>query len=101
MNTGNISFSEKKVSRNAFFTFLMGIIILVLFCILVLVSIVTAGGLGVAGGLLGCILTILAFFCVLWGLLSYDEAKTTQHYKMAGICINIVAIFIGITFVMM
>lgn len=40
---------------------------------------------------------VLAFFCVLWGVMSYDDAKTNQKYKISGICINIVAIFIGIT----
>ena len=53
------------------------------------------------GGLIGCILMILAFFCVLWGVMSYDDAKTSQKYKISGICINIVAIFIGITFIIM
>ena len=76
MNTRNISFSEKKVSKNAVITLVMGIIILIGF-------------------------VILAFFCVLWGVMSYDDAKTSQKYKISGICINIVAIFIGITFIMM
>ena len=94
MNTRNISFSEKKVSKNAVITLVMGIIILIGFVILTILSVVT-------GGLIGCILMILAFFCVLWGVMSYDDAKTSQKYKISGICINIVAIFIGITFIMM
>lgn len=101
MNSRNISFSEKKVSRNAVFTLITGIIILVGFAVLTILSIVTGGGLNIIGGLIGCILVILAFFSVLWGVMSYDDAKTSQKYKISGICINIVAIFIGITFVMM
>ena len=97
MNTRNISFSEKKVSKNAVITLVMGIIILIGFVILTILSVVTGGGLNV----IGCILMILAFFCVLWGVMSYDDAKTSQKYKISGICINIVAIFIGITFIMM
>ena len=100
MNTRNISFSEKKVSKNAVITLVMGIIILIGFVILTILSVVTGGGLNVIGGLIG-ILMILAFFCVLWGVMSYDDAKTSQKYKISGICINIVAIFIGITFIMM
>ena len=96
MNTGNISFSEKKVSKNAVLTLVMGIGILIGFAILTVLSIVN-----VVGGLLGCIFVVLAFFCVLWGVMSYDDAKTNQKYKISGICINIVAIFIGITFIMM
>ena len=99
MNTGNISFSEKKVSKNAVLTLVMGIGILIGFAILTVLSIVTEGRLNVVGGLLGCIFVVLAFFCVLWGVMSYDDAN--QKYKISGICINIVAIFIGITFIMM
>ena len=101
MNTRNISFSEKKVSKNAVITLVMGIIILIGFVILTILSVVTGGGLNVIAGLIGCILMILAFFCVLLGVMSYDDAKTSQKYKISGICINIVAIFIGITFIMM
>ena len=78
MNTGNISFSEKKVSKNAVLTLVMGIGILIGFAILTVLSIETEGR-----------------------LMSYDDAKTNQKYKISGICINIVAIFIGITFIMM
>ena len=41
MNTGNISFSEKKVSKNAVLTLVMGIGILIGFAILTVLSIVT------------------------------------------------------------
>ena len=101
MNTGNISFSEKKVSKNAVITLVMGIAILVGFAILTVLSIITGGKLNIIGGLFGCIFVILAFFCVFWGVMSYDDAKTSQKYKISGICINIIAIFNGITFVMM
>ena len=73
MNTGNISFSEKKVSKNAVLTLVMGIGILIGFAILTVLSIVTEGRLNVVGGLLGCIFVVLAFFCVLWGVISYDD----------------------------
>ena len=43
MNTGNISFSEKKVSKNAVLTLVMGIGILIGFAILTVLSIVTFG----------------------------------------------------------
>ena len=47
MNTGNISFSEKKVSKNAVLTLVMGIGILIGFAILTVLSIVTEGRLNV------------------------------------------------------
>ena len=52
MNTRNISFSEKKVSKNAVITLVMGIIILIGFVILTILSVVTGGGLNVIGGLM-------------------------------------------------
>ena len=100
--SGNmLSFSNKKVSRNALFTFWLGIVCLLGLVILTLVAFKTGGKLGIAGGALGCIFVVLAFFGVLWGVASYDEARTSQNFKIPGICINIIVIFLGITFIML
>lgn len=100
--SGNmLSFSRKKVSRNALFTFWLGVVCLVGLVILTLVAVKTGGKLGIQGGALGCIFVVLAFFGVLWGVASYDEAKTSQNFKIPGICINIIVIFLGITFIML
>lgn len=96
-----LSFSEKKVSKNAVITLIMGIVELVGFIILMLVSIVSHGNLGIAGGLIGCLLVILAFFGVIWGVLSYDDVKTNQQFKISGICLNVIVVFLGITLVML
>ena len=96
-----LSFSEKKVSKNAVITLIMGIVELVGFIILMLVSIVSHGNLGIAGGLIGCLLVILAFFGVIWAVLSYDDVKTNQQFKISGICLNVIVIFLGITLVML
>ena len=96
-----LSFSEKKVSRNAVITLIMGIVELVGFVILMLISILSRGNMGMAGGLVGCLLVILAFFGVIWGVLSYDDVKTNQRFKISGICLNVIVIFLGITLVML
>lgn len=101
MNTGNISFSEKKVSKNAVITLIMGIGILLIFAVLAVLAAFTGGELGILFGLAGSILMVLAFFGVIWGVLSYDDVKTNQKYKISGICLNIIAIFVGIVFLMM
>lgn len=102
MNTRNIlSFSEKKVSKNAVITFVMGIAEIIGFIILMLISLFSQGNLNIIGGLIGCLLVLLAFFGVFWGILSYDDVKTNQRFKISGICINIVVIFMGITFIML
>lgn len=96
-----LSFSEKKVSRNAVITLIMGIVEIVGFIILMLVSIFSYGRMGIAGGLIGCLLVVLAFFGVIWGVLSYDDVKTNQQFKISGICLNVIVIFLGITLVML
>lgn len=96
-----ISFSEKKVSKNAIITFVMGIGEIVGFLILVLISFFSNGGLNIIGGLAGCLFVLLAFFGVFWGILSYDDVKTNQRFKISGIMLNVVVIFMGITFVML
>lgn len=96
-----LSFSDKKVSKNAVFTFVLGIACLIGFSLLLLASVMTRGNVGMLGGVIGCIIVILAFFGVLWGLASYDDMKTSQNFKIPGICINIVVIFLGITFIML
>ena len=96
-----ISFSEKKVSKNAFITFVLGIAELIGFIILMLISILTKGGLNIIGGLAGCLFVLLAFFGVIWGVLSYYYARTNQKYKISGICLNVIVIFMGITFIML
>ncbi len=95
-----LSFSKKKISKNAIFTFVLGLACLLGFGLLVLAAIITGGKLGRIGGVLGCMLMVLAFFGVLWGLASYDDVKTSQNFKIPGICINVVVIFLGITFLM-
>lgn len=96
-----LSFSNKKVSRNAIITMVIGTACLVGFALLILISILNHGRSNLLGGIAGCVFMILAFFGVFWGILSYDDAKTSQTLKIPGICINIVVIFLGITFIML
>lgn len=96
-----LSFSNKKVSKNAIITMLIGTGCLLGFAVLLIISVLTKGTLGRIGGVMGCLFMILAFFGVFWGIVSYDDAKTSQLFKIPGICINIVVIFLGITFIML
>lgn len=96
-----LSFSEKKVSKNAVVTLILGIVEILGFIILMLISVFSQGKLGVAGGLVGCLLVLLAFFGVIWGVLCYDDVKTNQKYKISGICLNVIVIFMGITLFML
>src|SRR5699024_9888248 len=77
------------------------IVELVGFVILMLISILSRGNMGIAGGLVGCLLVILAFFGVMWGVLSYDDVKSNQRFKFSGICLNVIVIFLGITLLML
>ena len=95
-----LSFTEKKVSKNAVITFVMGIIELAGFLILFIMSIFNGGQLDIRAGLAGCLLMLLAFFGVIWGVLSYDDIKTNQRFKISGIVLNVVVIFLGIILIM-
>lgn len=101
MSSKNISFSDKKISKNALFSFVLGVLLVVGFLVLIGIAFFTQGGLGRIGGLMGCVFMVLALFGVLWGVASYDEARTSNSFKISGICLNIVVIFMGITFIMM
>lgn len=100
MNSGGISFSEKKISKNALITLGIGIFSLAGFLLLFLMSILSGGELPVYGGLAGCLLVLLSVFGMVWGLLSYDDIKTLQRFKISGISLNIVVILLGIALVM-
>ncbi|MEE1229163.1 MAG: DUF6142 family protein [Lachnospiraceae bacterium] len=95
-----LSFSEKKVSKNAIIALAVGIVTLAGFLLLILAAVLTSGHVGIVGGLLGVILMILAFFGVFWGIISYDDIRTNQRFKISGIVLNIIVIFIGITLIM-
>jgi len=95
-----LSVTEKKVSRNAVITLVMGLLEIVGFLILFLMSFLSGGELGVKAGLVGCLLVLLAFFGVFWGIFSYDDIKTNQRFKISGIVLNIIVIFLGITLIM-
>ena len=100
MRRVKISFQEKKVSRNAVMTFIIGVVTLVGYILLLLTAILTGGGLTLMGGLVGCLLGLLALFGALWGVLTFDEVRTTQKYKVPGIVLNIISIFLAIAFIM-
>ncbi len=102
MSTKNaLSFSEKRVSRNAVITLVIGIISLAGFMILLLSSILSGGKAGLGVGLFGVIFVILSVFGVIYGLLSYDDIRTNQRFKISGITLNVIVIFLGITLFML
>ena len=81
-------------------TFIIGVVTLVGYILLLLTAILTGGGLTLMGGLVGCLLGLLALFGALWGVLTFDEVRTTQKYKVPGIVLNIISIFLAIAFIM-
>ncbi len=102
MNSRSVlTFSDKRVSRNAIITFVMGLIEIAGFIILLLMAFLSGGEVGIRAGLAGCLLVLMAFFGVIWGVLSYDDIKTNQRFKISGIVLNIIVIFLGITLIML
>ena len=101
MNTGGISFSEKKVSKNALITLGIGVVSILGFLLLFVLSILSGGDLPVYGGLFGCLFVLLSVFGVGWGILSFDDIKTVQRFKISGILLNVFVIILGIALYMM
>lgn len=96
-----MTFSQKRVSKNAVITLAIGIISVLGFIILFLLAAFSGGDLPLAGGLVGALLMLLSVFGVLWGLLSYDDIRTVQRFKISGILINVFVIIIGISLLML
>ena len=96
----SISFQEKKVSRNAVITLIIGAVTLAGFLLLLLTAVITGGGLTLTGGLIGCLLGVLAFFGVLWGIVTYDDVKTTSRFKIPGIVLNVISVLAAIAFLL-
>lgn len=92
----NMGFSEKKVSRNAVFSAVLGGVLLLIHLIMICLSIVKKGTLPMASGLMESFLLLFSIFGLLWAVLSYDEEKTIDKYKAMGIVLNGAALLIGI-----
>ncbi len=100
MSPIKMSFQRKKVSKNAILTFVIGIGTLAGFGVLLLIAFFTGGKLPYIGGLIGCLLGLLALFGVLWGIVCFDDVRTTQQYKVSGIILNVLAVLLAISFIL-
>lgn len=88
--------TNKKVSKHAVMSVAIGVFCFIGYLLLIVASILSIGTLGVVGGFFGCLFLLLSIFGALWGVFSYDEAKTTKKYKKAGIIINILGVIWGL-----
>lgn len=87
---------ENRVSKNAMITVAIGVFCLIGHLLLILASIISIGTIGVIGGFLGCLFFVLSIFGTLWGIVWYDEVRTTKKYKKLGIFMNACGILWGI-----
>ncbi len=101
IRSSDISFSEKKISRNAVITLVFGAGEIAGFLLLMLWSVLSGGHISLIGGLLGCIFFILSIFGALWGIFSFDDIKTRQLFKISGIVLNVIGFFFGLIFFML
>ena len=101
MTGRGISFSEKRVSRNAILSLSVGLAALTGFVIMLVMAIISGGELGIGAGLAGCLFLLAAVFGLAWGILSYDDVKTNQRFKVPGICVNIFVILLGIVLIIL
>lgn len=97
----SVSRKEKKVSKNAVLALIIGLISLMGFLFLLLISTISVGKMGVAGGFFGDLFFLMAIFGAIWGILSYDEARTVHRYKKAGIAVNLLGVLLGVLFIVL
>lgn len=91
-----MGFTEKRLSKNAVFSMVLGGALLVIHCVMILLSILSGGDLPLAGGLVESYLLLFGIFGAFWAVLSYDEEKTVNRFKAIGIALNLVVIALSI-----
>lgn len=92
----NMGFSEKKVSRNAIFSAVLGGALIGIHFLMILFSFLKKGNLSLAGGVVESFALLFSIFGLLWAVLSYDEEKTIDKYKALGIVLNSIALCLAI-----
>lgn len=92
----DMGFSEKKVSKNAIFSAILGGGLLTVHLAMILLSIAKKGTVPMAGGLVESLALLFSLFGLLWAVLSYDEEKTIDKYKALGIILNGIALLTAI-----
>lgn len=96
LNGVSMGFTEKKVSKSAVSSMILGIELLVVHGAMIILSIVKKGNLPLAAGVVESYLLLLSIFGILWAVMSYDEEKTVDRYKAVGIVVNVIALFLSL-----
>ena len=96
MQTSRISFVDRKVSQHAVFCTALGGSLLGFHLLMILFSITKKGTLPFMGGVIESFLLLFSMFGLLWAILHYDEEKTNGKFKILGITLNAIALFLGL-----
>lgn len=92
----SMGYSEKKVSINAVFAAILGAVLIGMHILMTILSIVNKGGLPFAGGVVESYMLLFSVFGLFWAVISYDEEKTLDKYKLLGIVLNGIALVLAI-----
>lgn len=89
-------FTEKRVSPNAVFAMILGGSLIVIHLILMICSIVYEGQLPFLSGVIESYLLLFGIFGIFWAILSFDDEKTVNQYKVLGIILNGVSLLLSV-----
>lgn len=91
-----MSFTEKRVSVNAFVAAILGILLNAVHIGMMVCSVIYKGNVPFYGGVVESYLFLFSVFGLLWAVLSLDDEKTNGKFKTLGIILNSLALMLSI-----
>ncbi len=92
----SMGFTEKRVSVNAVFAVVLGMILNALHVVMIICSVKYKGDIPFWGGVTESYLFLFSIFGLLWAILSLDDEKTVGKYKYTGIVLNGIAFLLSL-----
>lgn len=92
----SMGFTEKRVSVNAVFASVLGILLNGAHIGMMICSVKYKGEIPFWGGVMESYLLLFSIFGLLWAVLSLDDEKTVGKYKHMGIILNGIALMLSV-----
>lgn len=88
------NFSDRTHSREGIFSFAFGIISFIIFCFVLIQSILMQGKAGLAYGLIAFIAFFFALMGLVWAIMSYKDEDARMTFKYLGTGSNAVMLIL-------
>ena len=96
LGRSGMGFTEKRVSKNAVIAMILGGVLIAVQLILMILSIVYEGKLPFMSGVMESYILLFSVFGIFWAVLSYDDEKTVNKFKVLGIILNGIALLLAV-----